>query len=1045
MNVVLKQTKLTKQEWESIERPVDPKELIILNMIYNRPMLRTNTASDDDTNENDCKCESQSNKKGIKGKGGIKGAGKKKEKGKGKEREKERVREKEREKEKEKEKEKDASMLLPYDTILSYLRLDNKSAATHEYIFYQYLANHVVQAYDAYNSRTNGQYPLLHIVTANKSSKHTVTEEHETELVILRESITQLKLNAADQTRLQTRVVQLQTYLTNALMVNNNGGSSSNKDKDKDKSLFDFVLLRQLLWLLQTFSTEITTATSWVHSYYTLSMLVANIPPNGLVNQFLLNNVIKPTLARINLFVTSSVATHRHIMRTLIYNAREWIECNDDIIDHQPLQLYNHQKQLFQKLDTQWIHWQKTKQIQPTIICYCASTSMGKTLTPLGIVGSNKLRKVLFVCGARHVGLALARSAISVNVRVGFAFGCTTATDIRLHNSAAATYTRNEQRHGGGIRKIDNSDCSKVDIMICDLQSYLVAMHAMRVANGTLDRVVMFWDEPLISMDYEDHALHSVIKTMWTYNEVRTVVLSSATLPSNEDMSVVFDKFEQLMRIAKAFQRSAALDDDDDVNNDDVIDDNDNVVVFDDDDDDDDDNSSIRIVNIRTTDYRKTIPLYNVHGHLIMPHHLLTDSLGKNVAATIRNNPTLLRYVDLCEAAHFMYEIDNNQGDELIEFIDVTDVTVESIKRHYLHVLSLVEDNVCTPPPVIAAACMAPSSVGPRITTVDAHTLTEGPTLFLTDQVWNVAQVLLKEANIPSIIMHHLEEILATNTVLTTKIAELELQQEEEENELLEKMMRDTVDTSTSSASVTIKATSSSNNKYTAAAKLANRASKGKSSMASESRRELAAQIEMYRSQIRPVAIDNIYVPNTTAHLEHWAPQIHSTTLQPFVSSLSEQDIHDILALSLPDQWKILALLGIGVFASSTSIVKPGAATDTAVDITSDVVTNNNHIIQYTEIISRLADNQQLYLIIADSDYIYGLNKQFCHGYIGKGMLKMTPYKIMQSIGRIGRHSLHGSYSVRFRDDSYVQMLYNTAGNDDKHLPEVRNINKLLG
>ena len=84
MNVVLKQTKLTKQEWESIERPVDSKELIILNMIYNRPMLRTNTASDDDTNENDCKCESQSNKKGIKGKGGIKGAGKKKEKGKGK-------------------------------------------------------------------------------------------------------------------------------------------------------------------------------------------------------------------------------------------------------------------------------------------------------------------------------------------------------------------------------------------------------------------------------------------------------------------------------------------------------------------------------------------------------------------------------------------------------------------------------------------------------------------------------------------------------------------------------------------------------------------------------------------------------------------------------------------------------------------------------------------------------------------------------------------------------------------------------------------------
>ena len=32
----------------------------------------------------------------------------------------------------------------------------------------------------------------------------------------------------------------------------------------------------------------------------------------------------------------------------------------------------------------------------------------------------------------------------------------------------------------------------------------------------------------------------------------------------------------------------------------------------------------------------------------------------------------------------------------------------------------------------------------------------------------------------------------------------------------------------------------------------------------------------------------------------------------------------------------------------------------------------------------RLADEQKLYLIIASSDYIYGTNYQFCHGYLSK-------------------------------------------------------------
>ncbi|NDB70808.1 MAG: hypothetical protein EB015_22925, partial [Methylocystaceae bacterium] len=63
--------------------------------------------------------------------------------------------------------------------------------------------------------------------------------------------------------------------------------------------------------------------------------------------------------------------------------------------------------------------------------------------------------KIIFVCAARHVGLALAKAAISVNKKIAFAFGCCDASKIRLHYFAAKDYVKN--RKSGGIFKVDNS------------------------------------------------------------------------------------------------------------------------------------------------------------------------------------------------------------------------------------------------------------------------------------------------------------------------------------------------------------------------------------------------------------------------------------------------------------------------------------------------------------------------------------------------------------------------------------------------------------
>jgi hypothetical protein len=96
---------------------------------------------------------------------------------------------------------------------------------------------------------------------------------------------------------------------------------------------------------------------------------------------------------------------------------------------------------------------------------------------------------------------------------------------------------------------------------------------------------------------------------------------------------------------------------------------------------------------------------------------------------------------------------------------------------------------------------------------------------------------------------------------------------------------------------------------------------------------------------------------------------------------------------------KLMILLGIGVFSESS---------DNA----------------YLEIIKRLAFEKRLFLIIASSDYIYGTNYQFCHGFIGKDLKNMTQQKTMQALGRIGRNNAQQDYTARFRDDDIIANLF---------------------
>jgi hypothetical protein len=144
-----------------------------------------------------------------------------------------------------------------------------------------------------------------------------------------------------------------------------------------------------------------------------------------------------------------------------------------------------------------------------------------------------------------------------------------------------------------------------------------------------------------------------------------------------------------------------------------------------------------------------------------------------------------------------------------------------------------------------------------------------------------------------------------------------------------------------------------------------------------------------------------------------------------FSGDVDPETVERIMLLPVENSWKLLLLMGIGVISNS---VGSGSGSG-----------NNT---QYNDIIKSLAQNQKLYFIIASSDYIYGTNYQFCHGYIGKDLATMTQEKTIQAMGRIGRNALQQDYTVRFREDGNIRKLFLTVPPNEKI--EVVNMNRLF-
>ena len=130
---------------------------------------------------------------------------------------------------------------------------------------------------------------------------------------------------------------------------------------------------------------------------------------------------IRKSTTKLNSFVSNFIdfviESNRYIVSIpqLIQKFNNYIEKNEMIYKHSDRTLYSHQKDIFKVFNRTDIY--HTGEENPNLVLYIAPTSTGKTLTPIGL--SEKYR-VIFVCAARHVGINLAKAAISSGKKVAF-------------------------------------------------------------------------------------------------------------------------------------------------------------------------------------------------------------------------------------------------------------------------------------------------------------------------------------------------------------------------------------------------------------------------------------------------------------------------------------------------------------------------------------------------------------------------------------------------------------------------------------------------
>jgi hypothetical protein len=330
--------------------------------------------------------------------------------------------------------------------------------------------------------------------------------------------------------------------------------------------------------------------------------------------------------------------------------------------------------------------------------------------------------------------------------------------------------------------------------------SYLVAMYYMLSFNDR-SRIVTYWDEPTIGMDYEEHPLHEIILRNWSENKIPNMVLSSATLPSEE----------QLMPMIMDFRAKF---------------------------------NNVRLTTIESFEFNKSISVLNKSGYSVCLHNMFEDwAKLQQCVHYCGEYKTLLRYFDLKEIVKFIEYlkearlISEDYSAESYFENSIANIKMNTIKTYYLDLLAQISEaawpnvykyisstkqlkfgddsaikktssigsygkggsynagnslqrmnSVASEPSYVdKAKAMSKASGGILLTTADAHTLTDGPTIYLTESIKTIGNFYIQQSSIPKAVFDDIFAKLTENNVLLEKISVLEASLEDELGDLASK------------------------------------------------------------------------------------------------------------------------------------------------------------------------------------------------------------------------------------------------------------------
>jgi len=481
--------------------------------------------------------------------------------------------------------------------------------------------------------------------------------------------------------------------------------------------------------------------------------------------------------------------------------------------------------------------------------------------------------------------------------------------------------------------------------------------------------MILYWDEPTITLDYEEHPYHEMLSKNWQKNEIPNVVLSSATLPRQEELEEMISGF------------SAKF-------------------------------NTTNVESVVSHDCSKTIPVLDSEGKIVLPHLVYSDyDKVKKSVKHLKKYKTLLRHFDVRAVTEFIVYVnkhisikDRYKIDEYFDSIE--DIDVMSIKEYYIKLLGAIKENYSQ---VYEYFLTRNDPLYPKpikITTNDAYTLTDGPTIYLADNIEKIGKFCLLTAKIPSVMLDAILEDMGFNEGVRIEMEKIQKD--------LEKASDAAAEEERNKSKGSIKGKSREISKKS-----------GNVKDQDQSTQRLLNKYEGLRTSLKRIRLGMKFIPNTSEHLKTWG---HEEANNAYKSDIDDHIVEKIMLLDIDANWKVLLLMGIAVFVDVKQLTEgeDGKVKKCMKD--------------YVSIMKELAQEQKLYLIIASSDYIYGTNYQFCHGYIGKDMGDMSQEKLIQAFGRVRRSSAKQDYSIRLRSDNMIDPMLQQSD----HKVEVANMNSLF-